>query len=600
VAGLGRIWFELGATQQYYPVLHSAFWIEHRLWGDDTLGYHLINVFLHAASACLLALLLRRLWAAPAPAGPVAGRTIPPGTEWIAALLFAVHPVCVESVAWITEQKNTLSTFFYLLAGLAFLNFHLRRRVRDYGVASALFLLALGSKTATTTLPAALLVVLWWKQGSLSWRRDVRPLMPWFLAAVALGLFTSWVERKIIGAEGADFDLSLGDRVMLAGRTIWFYVLKLAWPVDLNFFYPRWDVPAAAGSWAGYVIATLAVTAIFWALRRRTRGPLAAWLLFAGSLFPILGFFKVYFFIFSYVNDHFLYLASLGSIAALTGGAALALAGVRPWVRTAGLLASGLLIVTFAALSNRQSTLYRDNVTLFRATIAKNPDTWMGHHILGFALAKIPELRPEAIDQFREALRLNPSYPDAHLALAVELARLPGRTAEAIEQYEQALALRPFYAEAHNDLAVLLATLPGHTDQVLEHFAAAVRLKPEFAEAHANFADTLAKLPGRAPEAIEHYMEALRLNPAQATAHCHLAYVLTQIRGRETEAIDHYQAALRIRPGFLDAHNGLAIAYVQLGRLAEAKAEWETALQIDPNYQTARNNLRRLEQMPRP
>lgn len=596
-SGLARIWTDASSTQQYYPVLFSAFWIEHRLWGDATLGYHLVNVLLHAAAACLLAGVLRRLWAAPAPTGPPAGRGVPPGAEWFAALLFATHPICVESVAWITEQKNTLSTFFYLLAGGAYLNFFLHRRLRDYGVASALFLLALGSKTATTTLPAALLVVIWWRQGTLSWRRDVRPLAPWLVAAVAMGLFTSWVERKVIGAEGAAFDLSAVERVLLAGRSIWFYTLKLVWPADLNFFYPRWDVASASSGWAGYVIAAVVVTLVLWALRHRSRGPLAAWLLLVGSLSPILGFFNVYFFTFSYVNDHFLYLASLGPIAALAGGVALVLAETRPAGRTLGLVAGGLLLITLAALTFRQSGLYRDNETLFRATVAKNPESWMGHHILGFALAKSPDRRPEAIAQFQQALRLNPDYPDAHLSLAVELSRLPGRKAEAIEHYNRALELRPNYAEAHNGLAVALASETGHSAEVLAHYEAAVRLKPDFAEAHANLADTLAKLPGREPEAMAHYGEALRLNPSHAIGHCHLAYLLMQIRGRETEALGHYETALRLQPDYLEAHNGLAIACVQLGRFDRAKAEWQAALQLNPNYETARKNLRLLEQM---
>ena len=185
-AGLGRIWFEVRATQQYYPVLHSAFWIEHRLWGDATLGYHLMNVLLHASSCCLLALVLQRLLdgqraqQACAPTGIIDGNTAgrgagmlrPPmassyAAAWMAALVFAVHPVCVESVAWISEQKNTLALVFYLLAAWVYLDFDSRRRRRSYGLALLLFLLALGTKSVTATLPAAILVVLWWRNGRL-------------------------------------------------------------------------------------------------------------------------------------------------------------------------------------------------------------------------------------------------------------------------------------------------------------------------------------------------------------------------------------------------------------------------------------------------
>ncbi len=200
LAGLGRIWFEIGATQQYYPVLHSAFWLEHRWWGDSVLGYHLVNVVQHALAAGLFGLLLRRLAV--------------PGA-WLAALLFALHPVCVESVAWISDRKNTLSLVFYLAAALAYLRFDERRHARGYALASILFLLGLLTKTVTATLPAALLVVFWWRRGRLEWRRDVLPLLPWFALGAVAGLFTAHFERTLIGAEGADFNLGWADRCVL-------------------------------------------------------------------------------------------------------------------------------------------------------------------------------------------------------------------------------------------------------------------------------------------------------------------------------------------------------------------------------------------------
>jgi hypothetical protein len=186
--GLWRIWFDVGSTEQYYPVLHSAFWLEHRIWGGAAGGYHLTNVLLHAASACLLAAILRRWW-------PMRG-------AFLAALLFALHPVCAESVAWIAEQKNTLSTAFYLAAALMYLRFDEERKPRRYLAGLALFALALLSKSVAASLPAALLVVIWWRRGKLSWNRDIFPLLPWFALGAGTGLFTAWVERKFVGAQG--------------------------------------------------------------------------------------------------------------------------------------------------------------------------------------------------------------------------------------------------------------------------------------------------------------------------------------------------------------------------------------------------------------
>src|ERR1700728_4695142 len=210
--GLWRIWSERGVTQQYYPLLHSAFWIEHQLWGDSVLGYHLTNILLHALSACLVVMIVRILRL--------------PGAR-LAGVIFALHPVCVEAVAWISEQKSTLSAVFYLSSELSYLRFDRDRSKPLYSLALGLFILALLSKTVTATLPAAVLVVLWWRKGRLDWKRDVAPLVSWILAGAAAGLFTAWVERTDIGAHGADFNLSAGQRCLIAGRALWFYLSKL-------------------------------------------------------------------------------------------------------------------------------------------------------------------------------------------------------------------------------------------------------------------------------------------------------------------------------------------------------------------------------------
>ena len=229
--GLWLIWFKVGATQQYYPLLHTVFWLEHVLWGDSTLGYHLANVLFHAGSASLLYLVLHRLAV--------------PG-DWTAALIFVVHPVCAESVVWISEQKNTLSTLFYLAATLAYLRFDQRRHLADYGLALACFVLALFCKTVTATLPGALLVMLWWRRGHLGWRLDVIPLIPWFAIGAASGLASAWIERTYIGANGSDFALSAAERMLVAGRAVWFYLAKLIWPAGIEFIYPRWHLDSGA------------------------------------------------------------------------------------------------------------------------------------------------------------------------------------------------------------------------------------------------------------------------------------------------------------------------------------------------------------------
>ena len=624
-SGLGRIWFEVGASQQYYPVLHTAFWIEHRLWGDATIGYHLVNVILHTASCCLFALILRRLWRSDSSTSGLAG-----GPAWLAAALFAVHPVCVESVAWISEQKNTLSLVFYLLSALAYLEFDVRRQLRVYWLALILFLLAVATKSVTATLPAALLVVLWWKRGRLSWRHDFRPLIPWFVVAVAAGLVTIWAERTLIGAEGAAFDLSAGQRVLLASRAIWFYLGKLIWPAPLVFVYPRWQVTAGAG-WLAGVGGVVAVTVACWSFRRRSRGLLAGWLFFVGSLFPVLGFFNIYPFLFSYVADHFQYLASLGVIAAAVAGLEALRATASSPIGRGGRIAGALLLAGLTLLSHRQSRLYRDSATLYRATLAANPACWMARNNLGVELAATPAGVPEALAQYEAALRLNPAYAEAHVNYANLLTALPGREAEALAHYEEALRLRPDFigarlnlanllvklpgrrgdalaqyesvlrhapgfAEAHYSLANALAQMPGRGPEALAHYDQALRLKPDLAQAHVNLANELAKLPGRLPEALAHYEQALRLDPGLATAHYDLAVQLSELPGREADALRHFQEALRLRPDYAKAHNDLGVLLARQGRFDQARQQWERALQLDPHCDDARRNLDLLRQ----
>ncbi len=253
LAGLWRIWSVVGATHQYFPILHSAFWLEHRFWGDALLGYHLTNVLLHAGSACLLVAIMRRLAL--------------PGA-WLAGFIFALHPVCVESVAWISEQKNTLSTFFGLGSVLVYLHFDETRRRSSYGIALALFILAILSKTVTMTLPAVLLVIFWWQRGRLEWRRDMLPLLPWLVLGVIAVQPAARMEREMCAKSPADFSLSLLDRGLLAGRAFWFYLGKLAWPADLVFMYPRWTVDSRV--WWQYLfpLGALVVLVGLWLVAR--------------------------------------------------------------------------------------------------------------------------------------------------------------------------------------------------------------------------------------------------------------------------------------------------------------------------------------------
>lgn len=384
-AGLWRIWTDPQATQQYYPLTHSAFWIQYPFWGPDPRGYHVVNIVLHVAAALLVWRILERLAV--------------PGALF-AAGVFALHPVHVETVAWITELKNTLSTVFYLAALLVYLRFDppgvrqarvVQRRVpvetrdwRLYALALAFFVCALLSKTVTASLPAAILLIIWWKEGRLAWRRHVLPLIPFFVIGAALGLTTAWIERYLLGAEGEAFALTWVDRVLIAGRAVLFYLGKLVWPVDLIFIYPRWTINRSAGVQYLYPATAVALAVALWALRARIgRGPLVAALFFGGTLVPALGFFNVYPFQYSFVADHFQYLASLGVIALAAALMATGLSRLGVSSTSLRLAVYSTVLLVLAGLSWGQAHIYKDLETLYRDTIARNPGANMAYLNLG-------------------------------------------------------------------------------------------------------------------------------------------------------------------------------------------------------------------------
>ena len=563
VTGLAHIWMQPGATQQYYPLAYTAFWMEHKLWGDSTLGYHLVNILMHAASALLVLGILQKLQV--------------PGA-WLAAGIFALHPVQVESVAWISELKNTLSGFFYLASALAYLTFDQTRSRKFFAAALGLFMLGLLSKTVIATLPAALLLIFWWKRGRLFWKRDVLPLVPFFLAGIGTGLFTAWFERKVIHAEGQAFDFSFIERILIAGRALWFYMGQLCWPAKLVFGYPRWDV--SRGLWWQYLFpaAMLLLLAALWCVRRRWRGPLAGLLFFTGTLFPALGFFNVYPFRYSFVADHFQYLASLGIITLASAGAALLLSRWRLWGRAGGNLPCLMLLAALAGLTWRQAGMYTDLETLWRTTLAKNPDCWLARNNLGTLLADKGQV-DEAIQNFRKAIQINPDYPEAWYNLGNTLAA-QGRFDEAIQDYRKAIQINPNSSDALSNLGLAL-TAQGRFDEALESQRKAIQINPNSSSALNNLALALAD-KGRFDEAIENYRKAIQINPNYCEALDNLGIVLVT-QGRFDEAIESYRKAIQINPNYCEALDNLGIALATQGRFDEAIGNYRQAIQVNPN-----------------
>jgi protein O-mannosyl-transferase len=574
--GLARIWTQPGATQQYYPLVHTVFWLEHQLWGDWPAGYHLLNILLHCASALLLVRILRHLQI--------------PGA-WLAAAIFALHPIQVESVAWISELKNMLSGVFYLGSLLAYLKFDRSRNLPFYAAALVLFALGLLSKSVIATLPAALLVILWWERGKVSWRNDILPLAPFFLLGTAAGLFTAWVERNLIGANGSDFNYSLIERVLIAGRAIWFYLGKLFWPLDLIFVYPRWQVSQTA--WWQYLFpaAVLLLLAVLIWVSRRWRGPLAGFLFFIGTLFPALGFLNVYPFRYSLVADHFQYLANLGIIVLVASGIALGLKRPQLRLHPAGSILYGVFLATLAILTWHQSAMYTNIETLWRTTIERNPEAWMAHDNLGALLFREGQVN-EAIVHFRKAVEIdaNQAEPQANLGNAL---LQKGELDDAITQYVKALAIKPNSAEVHYNLGNALLR-KGQTDEAIAEYETALAILPDYADVHNNLGIVLFQ-KGEVNQAVAHYQKALEINPQDVQARANLAWTLAtspQTSLMKTLAVKLAQQANEkmggANPTILRI---LAAAFAQAGHFSEAVETAEQGLQLA----TAQNNAALVE-----
>jgi Tfp pilus assembly protein PilF len=423
--------------EEAYPLTRTLRWLEWRMWGENAAGYHGVNVLFHAVNAVLVWLILRRL--------KIAG-------AWWAALVFAVHPVNVATVAWISEQKTTLSMLLYAVAILLYLRFEEEGRWRWYGASLVVFLLALLSKVAVVMLPIVMLGCVWWLRGRWRWR-DVLYSGPFFVCSLVWGL----VSVRMMGGSTAPINGPLS-RVITAGYAPWFYLHKAFLPVDLTVIYTRWDInPSRLVSYVPGVLL-LGCFALFWRNRRTWGKPLLFGLgYFVVAIFPVSGFFDQGFYAFSLVADHWQYYSIVGVIALTVAAGTATCRRMGERGQNVGAVTSVTVVMVLAMATWTRCGVYESNETLWRDNVAKNPNAWLAHNNLGAALMHAGKLE-EAIAHCEQALRIKPDYARAHYNLGLALARL-GRLPEAMGQWEWARRLNPDYAEAQNNLAWLLATL---------------------------------------------------------------------------------------------------------------------------------------------
>jgi protein O-mannosyl-transferase len=601
--GLWRFWFSTQPSD-YWPVTSTTLWVEWRLWGMHAVGYHVTNLILHVAEGLMLWSVLRRLKV--------------PGA-YLAALLFVVHPVNVESVAWIAQRKNLMAMLFYLASSLCFLKTDLASPTATpgsrkwYWLSLLTFILALLSKGSVAPLPVVFLGIIAWRRRVTL--RDVLSLAPFFLVAVVLIGVNIWFQTH--GSGEVVRQANGLERLLGAGAVVWFYLSKALLPVDLTFVYPQWHISAANLFWWLPLLGAIAVTGILWwkgcspsslpVIPSGARNPplapdeiprsarndkgwrsvLFAWLYFGVMLLPVMGFTDVYFMRYSLVADHYQHIAIIGVLALAAAGWAQWGGDARWKLGLAAAVVAGLAVLTW-----QQCGMYRDTPTLYRVTLERNPDCWMVYNNLALSEAEAGQTA-DATRDFERALQLNPDFYEAHLNFGSVLLNT-GHPAEALVQYEQAARSPGNQPVAHYSLGNALHSL-GRNPEAIREYERAVQLRPDYPDAENNLGFAL-ETAGRLPDAVRHYRRALQLDPDNVGANYNLGNAL-RASGQGSEAIGYFEKTVRLSPGNFQAHNNLGIALAEASRFPEAAHEFQEALRVNPGYAPAQQNLARLQAM---
>jgi Flp pilus assembly protein TadD len=611
--GFAEIWTRAAAEPAFAPLTRSTLWLEHRLWGFAPGPYHIVNVLLHGASAILLWRVLLGL--------DVRG-------AWLGAALWALHPVEVESVAWVAEMKNTESGFFFLLAILFLVRWLKSRQTveksaldRDYALMLLCSALAMLCKASTVILPVIVCLCAWWLEKRWRWR-NLAVVIPIALMSAAVSLVSLLGQKEqMAAAAGLQLDRSWLLRAVTAGEATWFYLGKLFWPEPLSAIYPRWNVDLT--QWYTYVplVGVIVGMAVLWRWRNSwARGPFFAFGCFLTALLPVIGLAENTLFHYSWVYDHLQYLASMAPLALAGAGMASVIGGTRSAERWMAVGVAGVFLLGLALLTGQRASIYTSSKRLWTDTVAKNPKSWVAHYNLGDALATEGRAGA-ALPEFEEALNLNPPFAEAyhHIGLRLESA---GRLDEAISSYREGLAMAPNDGDARGDLGKALLK-KGDIDGSISSFREAIQARPDDDSLEIDLGVALFQ-KGQLDEAIASYRKGLAMNPNVASSHFNLGVALAekhQLSEAMTEfekavtldpndaethfklgnvyldekefdkAIAEYRTAFQLEPGLLKAHNNLGIALAQSGRIEEAIAEFTLVVQVDPNFAKAQKNL---------
>jgi len=518
--GLKEIWTTSAAD--ICPLVLTTFGTEHALWGLAPLPFHLVNVLLHGACAVLLWRVLRNLRVQGA---------------WLGAALWALHPVEVESVAWITEMKNTESGLFFLLAILFFVKWLRAKDLggrtgdrRNYALSLLFAALAMASKSSTVILPVVLCLGAWWIEGRWYWRNAAR-VIPVFLLSIAASVLSIWTQGlQLATMTDPQWARSWPERLAAAGDAVWFYLNKLLWPHPLITIYPRWQIDAR--QWISYLplLAVIVLLSILWL--RRSLGSGACFFAFAYfvvALLPVLGVMDSPIFRYSLVFDHFQYLASIGPLA-LVGTGLVRFADLiipkKPWYRSA--LCAELLLL-LGMVSWQRTRVYANQETLWTETLAQNPGSWLAQNTVGLIFYARGQW-DEAVTQFQNVLAIYPNFADAHCNLGSALFQR-GQPDEGVAQFQKALEINPYLAEAHSNLGNVFLQ-KGRLGEAIAQFQEALEINPASFPTRYSLGNALLQT-GKLEGAITQFQEALRLNPDFGAAQDSLAKVQALVRQSE-------------------------------------------------------------------
>jgi tetratricopeptide (TPR) repeat protein len=569
------------------PVSYLSHELDVTLFGLRPAGHHLMNVGIHAAAAVALFLVLHSMTNAP----------------WrcaFVAALFALHPLRVESVAWVTERKDVLSGLLFMLTLGAYVR-HVRRpfSAPRYLAVLVLFALALMAKPMVVTLPFVLLLLDYWPLGRTRWAAAVvgqnataslsqllKEKIPFFALAVMSSAVTSWGQRK---AGAMDLiKVPLGMRTANALISYVDYIGKMFWPTRLAVFYPLYQgLPSAAVLGAG--IGLVGVTAtVIWAARR-SPWLVTGWFWYLGMLVPVIGLVQG---AGEAMADRFAYIPLVGLFIMIIWS--VPSRAMEPQVsRVIACVVAMALLAVFGALSKIQVGYWKDSETLFRHALDVTRDNWLAHCNLARASERAGRIE-DAISHYGQAVKIRPEFPEAHVSLGVALWQV-GRVQEAVEHFEQALRLKPDDAAAHNNLGLVLCQA-GEVQKGIGHYEQALRIDPNYVEAEYNSGSALLQ-EGKFEDAISHYERVLRLKPDYAEAHAALGFAFGQL-GKLEDAIRHYEQAVQIKPDYAVIYYNLGATFEQAGRIEDAIRQYRQALRIKPDFAEAQNRLAKLRAVP--